>query len=138
MGLVDVPNSADFGVLADRPLTEENITQWALRATGDYLFREGYTYLAVQWSKTVTDRLGAEPPPGRHRGLGYGVIERASDSTQILRDASRLLRHPVSLGNIRKPKPVDHVLAFGYSQTAFVVNQFIRRWIEPRCKRLVL
>ena len=34
--------------LADRPLTEENITQWALRATGDYLFREGYTYLAEQ------------------------------------------------------------------------------------------
>ena len=125
VGLVDVPNSADFNVLADRPLTEENITQWALRATGDYLFREGHTYLAVQWSQTVTNRLGPEPPPGRHRGLGYGVIERASDSTQILRDASRLLRHPVSLGNIRKPQPVNHVLAFGYSQTAFVLNQFI-------------
>ena len=26
---------------------------------------------------------------------------------------------------MRKPEPVDHVLAFGYSQTAFVVNQFI-------------
>ena len=65
VGLVDVPNSADFNVLPpDFPLTEQNITQWALRATGDYLFRKGYTYLAVQWSKTVTDRLGADPPPG--------------------------------------------------------------------------
>jgi hypothetical protein len=126
VGLVDVPNSADFGVIPDRPLTEENITQWALRATGDYLFREGYTYLAVQWNKTVTDRLGADPPPDRpRRRLGYGVIERAQDSTQILQDASRLLRQPVSLGKIRKPQPVDHVLAFGYSQTAFVLNQFI-------------
>ena len=124
VGLVDVPNSADFSVTPDRPLTEENITQWALRATGDYLFREGYTYLAVQWNKTVTDRLGVDPPPGRPRRLGYGVIERASDSTQILRDASRLLRHPVSRRH-SKPEPVEHVLAFGYSQTAFVVNQFI-------------
>jgi hypothetical protein len=49
----------------------------------------------------------------------------ASDSTQILRDASRLLRHPVSLGTIGKPEEVDHVLAFGYSQTGFVLNQFI-------------
>ena len=40
VGLVDVPNSAYFSVTPDRPLTEENITQWALRATGDYLFRE--------------------------------------------------------------------------------------------------
>src|SRR5262249_16021370 len=37
VGLVDVPNSADFNVLSQLPLTEENITQWALRATGDYL-----------------------------------------------------------------------------------------------------
>jgi Alpha/beta hydrolase domain len=125
VGLVDVPNSADFNILADRPLTEENITQWALRATGDYLFREGYTYLAVQWNKTVTDRLGANPPPGRPRRLGYGVIERATDSTQILRDASSLLRHPVALGDLGTPEAVEHVLAFGYSQTAFIVGQFI-------------
>jgi len=65
-----------------------------------------------------------DPPLGRPRRLGYGVIERASDSTQILRDASRLLRHPVSRRH-SKPEPVEHVLAFGYSQTAFVVNQFI-------------
>lgn len=125
VGVVDVPNSAAFGVTPQLPLTEEDITQAALLATGDYLFREGYTYLAVQWNKMVTDRLGADPPPDRPRRLGYGVIDRAEDSTQILRDASRLLRHPVSLGNIRKPKPVDHVLAFGFSQTAFVLHQFI-------------
>jgi alpha/beta hydrolase family protein len=125
VGLVDVPNSADFGVTPDRPLTEENITQWALLATDDYLFREGYTYLSVQWNKMVTDRLGVDPPPGRPRRLGYGVIEMASDSTQILRDASHLLRHPVSLGDLGQPEPVEHVLAFGYSQTAFVMNQFI-------------
>jgi hypothetical protein len=125
VGLVDVPNSAAFLVLPDLPLTEADIVQWALLATGDYLFREGYIYLAVQWNKTVTDRLGVDPPPGRPRGLGYGVIERDADSTQILQDASRLLRHPVALEKIRKPKPVEHVLAFGYSQTGFVVNQFI-------------
>src|SRR5262249_49134228 len=125
VGLVDVPNSADFVVTPDRPLTEENITQSALLATDDYLFREGYTYLSVQWNKTVTDRLGVDPPPGRPRHLGYGVIEMASDSTQILRDAIRLLRLPVSLGDLGQPEPVEHVLAFGYSQTAFVVNQFI-------------
>jgi hypothetical protein len=106
-------------------LTEENIAQFALLATGDYLYREGYTYLAVQWNKTVTDRLGADPPQGHRRGLGYGVIRREADSTQILQDASRLLRQPVALGDIRKPRPVEQVLAFGYSQTAMVLNQFI-------------
>ena len=125
VGLVDVPNSADFNVVPQLPLTEANITQWALRATGNYLFRAGYTYLAVQWSKTVTDRLGDNPPPGRSRRLGYGMIQRAADSTQILQDASRLLRHPVSLGTSAAPAPVEHVLAFGYSQTAFIMNQFI-------------
>jgi hypothetical protein len=125
VGLVDVPNSASFVVIPDLPLTEENIAQFALLTTGDYLFREGYTYLAVQWNKTVTDRLGADPPQGRQRGLGYGVIQREADSTQILQDASRLLRQPVALGEIRKPRVVAHVLAFGYSQTGFVLNQFI-------------
>jgi hypothetical protein len=125
VGLVDVPNSARFAVTPDLPLTEEDIAQFALLATGDYRFREGYTYLAVQWNKTVTDRLGADPPQGRQRGLGYGVIQREADSTQILQDASRLLRQPVALGEIRKPRAVEHVLAFGYSQTGFVLNQFI-------------
>jgi hypothetical protein len=125
VGLVDVPNSAFFGVAPDLPLTEDDVYQFALLTTGDYLFREGYTYLAVQWNKMVTDRLGVDPPPGRSRRLGYGVIESASDSTQILRDASRLLRHPLSLGGLGQPEPVEHVLAFGFSQTAFVVGQFI-------------
>ena len=125
VGLVDLPNSADFGILADRPLTEANIGQFALRTTGNYLFREGYTYLAVQWAKRVTDRLGENPPPGRSRRLGYGMIQQAADSTQILQDASRLLRHPVSLGKQRRPAPVEHILAFGYSQTAILMNQFL-------------
>jgi hypothetical protein len=64
VGLVDVPNSAPFEVSPQLPHTEEDINQFALLTTGDYLFREGYTYLAVQWSKTVTDRLGADPPLG--------------------------------------------------------------------------
>ena len=123
-----MPNSAAFFVTPGLPLprTEADITQWALLATGDYLFREGYTYLAVQWNKTVTDLLCADYPTGRPRRLGCGMIERASDRTQILQDASRLLRHPVSLGDFGTPGPVDHVLAFGYSQTAQVVSTFLR------------
>jgi hypothetical protein len=132
VGLVDVPNSAAFVVSGDDPtLTEADVLQAALLTTGDYLLRAGYTYLAVQWNKTVTDRLGADPLPNRPRGLGYGVIDRAEDSTRILQDASRLLRHPVSLGGLGQPEPVDDVLAFGYSQTAFILGQFINAVSQP-------
>ena len=126
VGLVDVPNSAAFEVTPGPTLTEEDIFQLGIIAMGDYLFREGYTYLSVQWSQTVTKSLGADPPSGRRRLLGYGVIEDASDKTQILRDASHLLRHPIFLQDIGTLKPVEHVLALGYSQTGREVSNFIR------------
>jgi hypothetical protein len=126
VGVVDVPNSAIFGLMPNLPLTEENVLQFALKITHDYLFRGGYTYLSVQWAKTVTDRLGADPPPGRLRRLGYGEIERTEDRFEIIKDASRLLRYPPFLGDMEIPEPLEHVLAFGYSQTAGFMTLFIR------------
>lgn len=137
VGLVDVPNSAIFGLLPNLPLTEENILQVALRTAQDYLFREGYTYLSVQWNKRVTDRLGADPPPGRLRRLGYGVIERTEDRFEIIKDASRLLRYPPSLEDIGTPDPMEHVLAFGYSQTAGFMTLLIRQGSNQEAGSLI-
>jgi hypothetical protein len=137
VGVVDVPNSAIFGLFPGLPLTEENVLQFALKITHDYLFREGYTYLSVQWDKRVTDRLGADPPPGRLRRLGYGVIERQPDRFEIIKDVGRLLRYPPSLEDIGTPDPMEHVLAFGYSQTAGFLTLLIRQGSNQEAGSLI-
>ena len=61
----------------------------------DYLLRNGFTHMAIQYSKMVTDFMGETPPEGRtRRRLCYGRIELASDGYEIVRDAARWLAAP--------------------------------------------
>ncbi len=61
----------------------------------EYLLRNGYTHMAIQYSKAVTDFMGEIPPEGRaRRRLCYGRIEKASDGYEIVRDAARWLAAP--------------------------------------------
>ena len=58
----------------------------------EHLLRNGYTHMAIQYSKTVTDFMGESPPDGRkRRHLCYGQIDRAKDGYALVRDATRRL-----------------------------------------------
>ena len=70
-GVVDYPNSVYYHVI--HPLygapggipsvhREEFTFQFTLATTEDYLFKEGYTYMSIQWNKVVTDLFGAKAP----------------------------------------------------------------------------
>ena len=60
----------------------------------DYLRRQGFVYMSVQWARMVTEELGSD----------YGVIEDGRDGYEIVRDAARFLRGPDrARGQIRPP-----------------------------------
>jgi hypothetical protein len=84
----------------------------------DYLRREGFTYMAVQWARIVTYVLGAD----------YGVIEDGRDGDEIVKDAARFLRHPDTLEGALpfRPSAVDRVIGFGLSSTAFFLREVVR------------
>jgi hypothetical protein len=84
----------------------------------DYLRREGFTYLAVQWARMVTYELGAD----------YGVIEDGRDGYEIVKDAARFLRQPSPLeGAVPfRPAAVGRVIGFGQSQTARLLREIVR------------
>jgi hypothetical protein len=133
VGLVDVPNTAIFGLTLPRPKTIDDIFQWGERTMGDFLIDKGFTYISVMWAKFPVDLFGAAPPAGQRRGLGYGTIERGGtitteDNIRIVQDTARLLRNPPSFGDqVETPDPVEQVLGFGYSQTATrLAVQFVR------------
>ena len=48
----------------------------------DYLRRQGFVYMSVQWARMVTEELGSD----------YGVIEDGRDGYEIVKDAARFLR----------------------------------------------
>jgi hypothetical protein len=132
VGVVDWVNSSRLqneGWIED----EFRIGQILLTTAGDYLFEEGYTYAAVQWSKSVTEIFGPTPPvDGRpYNHLAYGTIERGADAWEILRDAARLLKDP---GPLRAsgsgamwtaPEAVEIALSAGYSQTGALQMGFL-------------
>ena len=84
----------------------------------DYLRREGFVYMSVQWARMVTEALGSD----------YGVIEDGRDGYEIVKDAARFLRSPDGLeGELAsRPPAVDHVIAFGQSQTASLLLELVR------------
>ena len=70
----------------------------------DYLRREGYVYMSVQWARMVTEELGSD----------YGVIEDGRDGYEIVKDATRFLRRPKGRRRLASPpQAVAHVVAFG-------------------------
>ena len=85
-GFVDVVNSADFHVYLDdtAPMGKRKIYYVGDVIFSDYLRREGFVYIAVQWARMVTEELGTD----------YGVIEDGRDGHEIVKDAARLLRSP--------------------------------------------
>jgi|GEM_PF-2451678 len=95
--------------------------------TDGFLFREGYTYMAVQWDNAVTSALGPEPPYGTRRHLVYGSIEQLWDFWDILADASRWLRDPENFTGIEVPQieAQETLIASGYSQTGYL----LRTWL---------
>ena len=119
-GFVDVVNSADFWLYsdADAPFGKRKILYLGDIIFSDYLRREGYTYMSVQWAKMVTEVLGPD----------YGVIEYGPDGYEIVKDAARFLRDPVALQGALavRPGPVNHVIGFGQSQTAQLLLELSR------------
>jgi hypothetical protein len=110
-------------------LIQSLIHTYADRQTGGSMFREGFTYLAIGWDKSVTDQLGPEPPDGTtRRRLAYGTIEEGADRVTIFRDASDWLRGPSGFEGHGAPDvpAQDHVVAFGMSQSAAVPGTFFR------------
>ena len=85
-GFVDVVNSADFSNYLDEtaPFGKRKIYYTGDVIFSDYLRREGFTYISVQWSRMVTEVLGRD----------YGVIENGGDGYEIIKDAARFLRNP--------------------------------------------
>ncbi len=95
----------------------------------EYLLRNGYTHMAIQYSKAVTDFMGEAPPRGRkRRRLCYGRIDRATDGYQIIRDAARWLAAPGALVKDAPPVPVhDHVIAYGFSGSGYLLRDYLVR-----------
>ena len=119
-GFVDIVNSAIFAAYkeGEAPGGKRSVYYFGDIIFSDYLRREGFTYLAVQWARMVTDVLGAD----------YGVIEDGRDGFAIIQDAARFLRHPVMLeGAVPfRPPAVGRVIGFGQSQTAFLLRELVR------------
>ena len=95
----------------------------------DYLLRNGFTHMAIQYTKAVTDFMGEELPEGRpRRNLCYGRIERASDGYAIVRDAARWLASPGALsGNAPPVRASEQVLAYGFSGSGYFLRDYLLR-----------
>jgi hypothetical protein len=119
-GFVDVVNSADFWVYLDEtaPMGKRKIYYVGDVIFSDYLRRQGFVYMSVQWARMVTEELGSD----------YGVIEDGRDAYEIVQDAARFVRSPDGLeGDFASlPQAVDHVIAFGYSQSGSLLLEMVR------------
>jgi hypothetical protein len=118
-GFTDIVNSAEFAVYNEGEAPARKRTNLYLGDVvfSDYLRREGFTYMAVQWSRMATYVLGAD----------YGVIEDGRDGYEIIKDATRFLRHPNSLeGDVPfRPQAVAYTIGFGFSQTGALLLQLV-------------
>ena len=76
-GFVDIVNSAIFAAYkeGEAPGGKRSVYYLGDIIFSDYLRREGFTYLAVQWARMVTYVLGAD----------YGVIEDGGAGTRSSR-----------------------------------------------------
>ena len=65
-------NSAAFNNYPPERLSETDLGDTTLWMIGDYLYRNGYTYMAFGWNKRVTDFFGDNPPRRQDRARAYG------------------------------------------------------------------
>ncbi len=131
VGVVDWLNSAFYHFFPAS--TEFETQQFTLRATGNYLFDEGYTYLSIQWDKAVTELFGpVAPDDGQpHNHLVYGVIDQSADAWEILLDAARLLKNPRRYPGSEEPGRVRKVLSSGYSQGGAAQLELLTKGLDP-------
>ncbi len=108
---------------------EKMQVNFGLAGAKEYLLRNGFTHMAIQWNKMVTDFMGEALPEGRdRRRLCYGRIEKAADGYEITRDAARWLRSTGSLtGDAPSVRSHDHVLAYGLSQSGYFLRNYLFR-----------
>jgi hypothetical protein len=106
---------------------EGMIVNFGWAGARDYLLQNGFTHMAIQYSKAVTDFMGETPPEGRSRGqLSYGRIERAADADEIVRDAARWLRDPSSMEGDAPAVPAhEQVIAYGLSGPGYFLRQYV-------------
>jgi hypothetical protein len=126
VGVVDWVTSAQLQNM-DWIEDEFLVRQVLLTTAGSYLFEAGFTYVAVQWGRSITEIFGPTPPDdGRpYNHLAYGTIERGPDAFEILRDAARFLKDPTTIEGGSRPQPVEAVLSAGYSQTGALQMAFL-------------
>ena len=108
---------------------EKMQVNFGLAGAREYLLRNGFTHMAIQYSKMVTDFMGEAPPEGRdRRRLCYGRIEKASDGYEIVRDAARWLRSTGTLtGDAPPVRSHDHVIAYGLSGSGYFLRNYLIR-----------
>jgi hypothetical protein len=117
-GFVDAVSNADFYYYTDEtaPFGKRAVGYIGATVFGDFLWKEGFTYVSVQWSKMTTELLGE----------AYGSIENGTDGYEIIRDAARLLRHPTQMEDgPEPPEPVEWVLGYGNSNSAAALRGFV-------------
>ena len=111
-GFVDLINSASFSMYLEDEAPEGRRVVYRIGETvlADYLRMQGYSYMALQWSKMVTHIKGEK----------FGFIEDGRDGYEIINDAARYLKAPVSFSGseLTAPSPAEKVISFGFSQTA--------------------
>ena len=131
VGVVDWLNSAFYHFFP--PTTEDGTIEFTRRATGNYLFEEGYTYLSIQWNKKVTHIFGPAPiDDGQpHNHLLYGTIERSADAWEILLDAARFLKDPDAYPGKGGPARVATVLQLRYSQGGAAQLELLAEGLDP-------
>ena len=108
---------------------ESMLVSFGWAGARDYLLRNGFTHMAIQYSKAVTDFMGEAPPEGRvRRNLCYGRIEKATDGYAIVRDAARWLAAPGALSPDAPPVPAsERVLAYGLSGSGYFLRDYLIR-----------
>lgn len=115
-GFVDVIHDGDVERFVDHPASR-GVLYPGDAIFSDFLRREGFTYIAVQHSRTVTYVLGPN----------YGVIENGADGYEIITDAARLIREPDALHGVLAipPRGVDYVVGFGISSTVGLIKSVV-------------
>lgn len=127
VGFVDLINSARFQLMHDGepPLRKLTVTHYGEKIIGDYIWRSGYSYISIQWSKMVTEALGPD----------FGIIERGVDGYQIMADAADYLRAPIPVTGVDvayQPQQADNIVSFGFSQPAAIQWGMIKHGLNRR------
>ena len=123
-GILDILNSVFYETFGFVGTTSDpNLFPLGRMFLGDEFIRnQGYVYATTQWNKLVLDR---QREAGTLPNDDFN-IERGTDGYLILRDLSRVLRHPSEFitGTAPTVCATSNEMAYGYSQTGMMLRQF--------------